>query len=200
MQNSSFCTLTWNIEGFLRKVASRHSSAAAIQAASEALSSARSKLKHAERSLQRQAGIDRDNKLNSVISGNCRDMYKSIKSSKTASTKITSIRVGDQTYEGEHVPDGFFDSMSRLKHPDLSNIEKTPHFQSTLYDYKNIVKMCESRQKMPPISVEQSTAILRCVKPEVNDYYSITANHFINAGPAGIHHFHFLLSTVITLM
>ena len=88
--------------------------------------------------------------------------------------------------------------MSRLKHPDLSNIEKTPHFQSTLYDYKNIVKMCESRQKMPPISVEQSTEILRCVKPEVNDYYSITANHFINAGPAGIHHFHFLLSTVIS--
>ena len=51
---------------------------------------------------------------------------------------------------------------------------------------------------MPPISVEQSTEILRSVKAEVNDFYSITANHFIHAGPAGIQHFHFLLSTIIS--
>ena len=32
----------------------------------------------------------------------------------------------------------------------------------------------------------------------MNDFYSITANHFIHAGPAGFHHFHFLLSTIIS--
>ena len=96
------------------------------------------------------------------------------------------------------MPDGFFDSMSRLKCPDMSAIETTPHFKSTLADYENIIKFCKTRQPIPAISLDQASDILKSVRSDVNDFYSITANHFIHAGAAGISHFHFLLSTVIS--
>ena len=171
--------------------------AAAISAAATAVSVARAELKRAVRAQQRQDSFDRDLKLNSVISGNCSAIFKSIKSAKTSSSKIQTIHVGSQTYHGENVPDGFYDSMSRLKCPDMSVIENTPQFTSTLADYENIIKFCKSRQPIPAISPEQSSEILKSVRPDVNDFYSITANHFIHAGPAGLAHFHFLLSTVI---
>ena len=47
------------------------------------------------------------------------------------------------------------------------------------------------------ISLETSTNILKRVRPNVNDYYSITASHFMNAGDAGIFHFYLLLKTLI---
>ena len=79
----------------------------------------------------------------------------------------------------------------------MSNIESSPYFQSTLADYENIVKICKTRSKMPPISLEQSKDILFSVKPDVNDFFSITANHFIHAGHPGVQHFHFLISCII---
>ena len=113
-------------------------SQARLEAAVTAVTHARSDLKRAERAQQRQLGLDRDMKLKSVISGNCRDIFKSIKSSKSSSSKINSIHVSSKVYQGDHVPDGFFDSMSSLKCPDMSSIESSPHFQSTLADYENI--------------------------------------------------------------
>lgn len=95
------------------------------------------------------------------------------------------------------MPDGFYDSMSQLKCPDMSNIESSPYFQSTLADYENIVKICKTRSKMPPISLEQSKEILFSVKPDFNDFFSMTANHFIHAGHPGIQHFHLLISCII---
>ena len=35
------------------------------------------------------------------------------------------------------------------------------------------------------------------MRKEVNDFYSITALHYLNAGTAGHEHFHFLLNTII---
>ena len=82
-------------------------SQARLDAAVTAVTRARADLKRAERAQQRQLGLDRDRKLNSVISGNCRDIFKSIKSSKSSSSKINSIRVANKVYQGDHVPDGF---------------------------------------------------------------------------------------------
>ena len=50
---------------------------------------------------------------------------------------------------------------------------------------------------MPPISPKSSTDILYSLRPNVNDFYSVTASHFINAGFEGLEHFNFLLNTVI---
>ena len=169
-----------------------------ILAAREALSRAKSALKQATRAHHRTAGLKRDASLNSIMDRNPMSLFRTIKSSKAAqSSTISSIRVGDDTYSGDAVPDGFFDSMSRLKCPDMATITDTPEFRSVLADYENIIHICKSGEPIPEISFQQSTDILFSVRAEVNDFFSITANHFIHLGPPGLEHFHFLLSALL---
>ena len=102
-----------------------------------------------------------------------------------------------KVYSGENVSDGFFDSLSSLKSPDLSSLHSTKYFQHTLMDYQNVLKIAREGYNIPPLSPQQSTQILHLIRADVNDFYSITANHFINAGFEGLEHFHFLLNTSI---
>ena len=167
-----------------------------VARARAALTLARGELKRATRAQLHQEFLKRDQQLASM---DFQSIFRSIKSSKsTRSSKISSIRVGDLKYEGDSVPDGFYHSMRDLKHPNLSSIHQTPQFQATLFDYENIIKICRAKSPVPPISPEQSAEILHGVRAGVNDFYSITANHFIYAGPAGIAHHHFLLSTLLS--
>ena len=167
-----------------------------VARARAALTLARGELQRATRAQLHRENLKRDQQLCSM---NFPSLFRSIKSSKSAkSSKISSIRVNDLKYEGDSVPDGFFHSMNGLKHPDMSLIHNTPHFQATLFDYKNIIKICREKSPIPPISAQQSAEILFGVRASVNDFYSITANHFINAGQAGIAHHHFLLSALIS--
>jgi hypothetical protein len=76
-------------------------------------------------------------------------------------------------------------------------IHSTTHYQETLTDYQHILKICRSGNPIPEISPKVSTEILLSLKASVNDFYSITASHFMNAGHAGFLHFHFLLSSLI---
>ena len=64
-------------------------------------------------------------------------------------------------------------------------------------DYENVLKIARNGLKMPPISPKHSTELLHSLRADVNDFYSITAAHFINAGFEGLQHFHFLLNTII---
>ena len=166
--------------------------------ARETLSTARASLRQAERAHHRDAAISRDTELQSVLSSNPSSVYKSIKNNKNQSKKINTLRVGKKVYSGDSVPDGFFDSMSSLKCPDMSPIHNTPEFQSTLADYNNIIKICQTRDPIPPIQPSESADILFGIRASVNDFYSITASHFINAGIEGVRHFHFLMSALIS--
>ena len=93
--------------------------------------------------------------------------------------------------------DGFFDSLKTLKSPDMTAIHSSSHFQSTFSDYQNIIAICQSSGDIPEISYQQATEILLSLRAEVNDFYSMTPNHFINAGRAGYEHFYFLLCALI---
>ena len=44
----------------------------------------------------------------------------------------------------------------------------------------------------------KSLEILQSLRKEVNDFYSITPLHFLNAGPEGIDHFYFLFNTILS--
>ena len=107
------------------------------------------------------------------------------------------LKVNDRVYTGEQVSDGFFDSLSSLKHPDLSSVYNSPHFQRTLMDYQNVLKIAREGLRVPPISATHSTQILHRLKADVNDFFSITASHFINGGFETLEHFHFLLNIII---
>ena len=169
-----------------------------LATAREALTQARGEYRRCVRSQQCASSFERDSKLNSILSKNPADIFRSIKSSKASlSTKISSIRVGSDIYEGASVPDGFFDSMSRLKCPDMDQIKSTPEFKATYSDYENIIQICQSGAPIKPISTEESVDILYSIRADVNDFFSITANHFIHAGLAGLKHFHYLISTII---
>ena len=45
--------------------------------------------------------------------------------------------------------------------------------------------------------MQKAEEILKSIRPSVNDFYSITASHFLNSGEAGLEHFCFLLNTII---
>ena len=140
----------------------------------------------------------RDETLSTILSVNPSAAYKAIKSSKEAAcSEIQNLKVGDKLYSGEKIPDGFYDSLSSLKSPDMSPIYSSPPFQETLLDYHNILKIAKEGEKIPPISPKDSTELLHSLKADVNDFYSITASHFINAGFEGLRHFHFLLNIII---
>ena len=64
-------------------------------------------------------------------------------------------------------------------------------------DYKNILDICKNKRDLPSISIDKATKILHKMKSHVNDIYSVTPLHYINAGKAGIDHFHFLLNCII---
>jgi hypothetical protein len=182
-----------------RLTSSSAPSPAALTAAREALTAARAALRRGTRAQQREEAVSRDPRLNAVLGSDPTSVYKAIKSANSAtSRKIPSIRVRDRTYVGDNVPDGFYDSLQKLKCPDMSGISSTPEFQSTLADYENIIKICQSGDPIPPISLSESEDILLSVRANVNDLFSVTANHFINAGAEGLQHFHFLLSFVLS--
>ena len=163
----------------------------------QTLTEARATLRRRIRQEQKQDDIARDEKISSCLVENPTALFRSIKSFKSSgSTTINKLHVNGKTYIGDQVPDGFFDSLNSLKAPDLTPIHSTPQFRDTLLDFENIIKICRHGQNIPEISPKQSTEILLSLRADVNDFYSITANHFINAGRAGFTHFHFLLSSL----
>ena len=60
-----------------------------------------------------------------------------------------------------------------------------------------MIELAKSGAAIPSIELHQSVELLYSVRQDVNDLFSITAAHFINAGGAGLRHFHLLLSTLI---
>ena len=140
----------------------------------------------------------RDATFSSILTKNPASAFKLIKSSKSSATaSINKLKVQDTVFAGEDVPDGFFSSLSALKAPDLSELHESATYQETLLDYENVLKIARNGVKMPPISPKTSTEILYSLRPNVNDFYSITAAHFINAGFEGLEHFNFLLNLII---
>ena len=161
----------------------------------------RSNLRRVSRALRLDSYNKRDKKLDAILSSNPSATHKYLRSLKSNSaSEIQKLTVNDKIYSGANIPDGFFDSLSSLKTHDPSSLLSSPSYQELNADYENIIKICSIGHKIPPLSLEQSSEILLNLRPGVNDLYSITASHYINAGAEGLRHFHFLLNTLISDM
>ena len=161
----------------------------------------RSNLRRVSRALRLDSYNKRDKKLDAILSSNPSATHKYLRSLKSNSaSEIQKLTVNDKIYSGANIPDGFFDSLSSLKTHDPSSLLSSPSYQELNADYENIIKICSVGHKIPPLSLEQSSEILLNLRPGVNDLYSITASHYINAGAEGLRHFHFLLNTLISDM
>ena len=167
--------------------------------AKHAVTAAKSAYRRAANAATMLAFNERDSLLHTVLQSNPGKLFKCVKSSKSGtSSKIHSLKVGDKVYTGNSVPDGFFDSLSSLKAPaDMSKIHSSPSYKSTLSDYSTIRKICSAGVSIPDISPRDATDILYSLQPDVNDLFSITARHYINAGMEGARHFSYLMNLVI---
>ena len=169
-----------------------------LESAKSLAASSKASLRRISRALTIEGWSNRDKKLFSILQKNPSDLFKSLKSMKSSSTtQIQKLCVGSKVYTGSLIPDGFYDSLSTLKAPDLSAIHASSSYQSALSDYEHIIKICRDGMKIPDISPIQAMELLFSLRPDVNDLYSITARHFINAGMEGAQHFAFLLNILI---
>ena len=63
--------------------------------------------------------------------------------------------------------------------------------------YENVLKLCKSGNRVPPVSPHMAKKILKSIWPSVCDYFSITASYYLNSGEAGLEHFCFLMNLII---
>ena len=169
-----------------------------ITKAKSIVTEARRKLKLLSRRFQHNQDIKRDSSLFNITSSNPAATFQKIKAAKRdASCQVPFLTVGSKTYTGEKVPDGFYDSISNLKSQDKESLFSSPSYMGYRDDYLNILKICRNKKILPEISFQRSNKILFHMRPHVNDFFSITATHFINAGREGLLHFHFLLNILI---
>ena len=92
--------------------------------------------------------------------------------------------------------DGFYDAMTALKSCNIHELDR--NISEQFSNYENIMKLWEDKVALPTITIESAAKLLGRLKKNVKDFYSITALHYLNAGNAGLEHFHALFNAVVT--
>ena len=163
----------------------------------ENLKKARKDYRYLLRRHNHSESLRRDSQLFSIMS-NSTAIYRSIRSLKSSSARsVPFLTVGNKRYEGSRVADGMFDSISALKMQNEESLSASTYFETWSEDYQYILELCKNKRDIPTISLKQSSEILLKMKPSVKDYWSITPQHFINAGDTGFSHFNYLMNKII---
>ena len=101
----------------------------ALEAARDSAKAASAALRLAVRKNAQKVACKRDTLLHSVLSTDPTKLFKAVRSSKQSSTpSLHQLHVGDCTYTGEAVPDGFYQALSALKIPDHDTFSSNPYF------------------------------------------------------------------------
>ena len=146
-----------------------------------------------------QGDIEQDSMLYNIMGENPNKVFRSIKSLRnTKNSSIAKLTVGQTTYHGSEVADGFFHSMSALKKCDLESLKAAPELAEKLLDYDLVIALCQRHEEgIPPMDLRTSTKLLNSMRKNVRDHYSITSQHYLNAGQEGLRHFNLLLNGII---
>ena len=87
--------------------------------------------------------------------------------------------------------------MSSIKSRNIDSPKSDPVLAEHLSNYKHISKLCQNKETITPISMDQSAVILKKVKENVCDIFNITALHYLKGGSQGLVHYNFLLNAII---
>ena len=139
----------------------------------------------------------RDQRLDTILSGDPRAAFKELRQLKaTKSEKIAELKVGDKVFQGDKVADGFFENILQLKtmKPETRNCSSC---ENARFDYKLVLEIAKSGEKIPPLNLEKAESLLYSLKPSVCDHYNISSLHYLHAGPEGVRHFQFLVNSAI---
>ena len=98
--------------------------------------------------------------MTELLNTNPNKVFTAIQKERSASSQINVLRVGSKVYTGDDVCDGFFDSLSKLKSPDMSKITNSEAFSETIRDYNNIIGLAKSGAKLPQITINDTVEIL----------------------------------------
>ena len=89
----------------------------------------------------------------SMLLNNPAKTYSMIRNSRrTKATNINKLHVGERTYVGNDVPDGFFDSVSKLKTSDKTRLDKSSFYQEATSNYNHIIKLSQESQPLKAIT------------------------------------------------
>ena len=83
--------------------------------------------------------------------------------------------MGKNCYEGDGVPDGFYETLLNLKVPDTTERDSDPTFQAASQTYLHILKVAKSGPPIPVISIDEAEVLLKRLRQDVLDLFSISA-------------------------
>ena len=113
-----------------------------VLAARHECAQARASLQRLTRAARQQDSNRRDQLLHNILEKNPAAIFNTIRSMKGKSdSEIQKLKVSGKVYSGNTVPDGFYDSLSSLKAPDMTSIHQSPSYQRYSTDYENILKI-----------------------------------------------------------
>ena len=96
------------------------------------------------------------------------------------------------------VADGFYESMTVLKTCDIESLKEDSQLSHHFSNYEHILKICQTKQTIPNITLSAAKKLLTRMKTHVTDIYGVTPLHYIHAGEEGAQHYTELLNTLIT--
>ena len=168
-----------------------------ILAATARKSSCSSALRAAIRASSSQAARERDKLLHSVLSSDPRKLQAAVRSSKNSSSPIVhTLQVGNHIYSGDSVPDGFYEALLNLKVPNSPSDH--PGFLSSAETFRHILEVAKTSPPLPALSPQEAYNLLKRVRSDVLDLFSISARHYCTAGVPGVQHFTALLNLIIS--
>ena len=175
-----------------------HDSHHSVSATKANYTSALKNYKRTVRAVRLEHEMDQDGRLLTILSDNPSSLYSFIRASKnTSQTLIEKLTVQDKVYLGDKVADGFYDAMTSLKNCDETELLSNPVIADQFSNYDHISKLCLDGNPIPPISLEDASGLLKRLKKNVKDFFSITALHYLNAGKEGVEHFQALMNAVL---
>ena len=145
--------------------------------------------------------IKRDTDSYSVMTTSSHQFYKKVKASKRSTdSTINRLYVRDRVYEGEEVCNGFYDNILYLKTEAHKNLDESNVFKAANDEYKNILRICSEAKRIPKMTLEQTSKILKSIRPAVGDSSNITGFHYQYSGQTGALHLNILLNSIIDNM
>ena len=163
------------------------------------LQTARNGYRQAVRANRLRQSVIRDSKLDTILSKDPRKIFLYLRSIRRTKTKtIQSLTVGSKIYTGDRVGDGFYESMTSLKSCNIESLKHDQDLSHHFSNYQHIMKICQAKQNIPPISVHAASKLLSRMKTHVTDIYGVTPLHYLYAGDEGILHYTELLNSLIT--
>ena len=157
-----------------------------IDAALSTKSSCSSALRAAIRASGSKAARQRDELIHSVLSSDPRKLQIAVRKAKSLGTPdVHMLQVGKHSYTGDSVPDGFYEALLALKVPENSP-HSIPDFLSTSENYRHIVELAKSGPPLPSLSLHEAVCLLKRVRPDVIDLFSVSSRHYLAAGSASL--------------